>query len=81
MAAMPPELRRCVSELLLDEEASRKPLDVARELCGYEGAHHQRGALVAALRIIAWCVRAELAQGGRDGTGRKAKQRKEVHLP
>lgn len=77
MACLPPELRRVVMELLFDEADGRKPLEIARELCRYDGEHHQRGALVATLRIIAWCVRAELAKGGRDGKGR-ARKTKEV---
>jgi hypothetical protein len=79
MQALPAELRPIVTELLFDEEG-RKPLTIARELSGYDSEHHQRGALVTALRIIAWLVRDELSKGARNGQGR-ARKAEEVLLP
>jgi hypothetical protein len=73
MDRMPAELRPLVRELVLEDigieinsargappRRARSVKEIGQELSGYEGEQRAMGAVVAALRIIAWHARAEL---------------------
>lgn len=73
MAKMPPELRAYVKELVLEDigievnsargappRRARTVKEIGQELSGYEGEQRAMGAVVVALRIIAWIARSEL---------------------
>lgn len=64
MSRLPAELRDMVRELVL-EDTRRSVRAIGEELSGFTSEQRALGAVPAALRIIAWCVRDALYGRGR----------------
>ncbi len=71
MRTMPKELRHYAAELVLEDRPPgrwRGTGAVAEEVTSYRDRGAHPGAIVALLKVIAWCVQTELSMGGRRGT-------------